>query len=609
MSAERSASPRRAIAGAHDGSTPPAAGALVLAALLVSVAARIAFGLGPSMWAWGFTPHAFLPAALGLLPTLALALLLVPALGEALARPPERLAPPPPWLAALACGAAVLLLDDRLWFVGDFVMRQGSPGSDVISAGSFFQAMPLDVFLHRALPEWLALDSPDRAGPYSRALGALNAAALAWIAARTARALALRGAAAWCFVTGAIGGGYATIFTGLGKASGEMCVLVAIAAYAALRVAREWRGHVTLGLAVALALFVHRSGVVLLPLAAVAWVRGWRAHAGERANRRWLAGPALASAALALAGARIARLVATFDVAHHLGPAWSTAGAPSPAFERLVHAADVANIVFALAPWAIVAAALAFAPRDASGGAADDDGARAVFGTLAAACAPIFVFVMPQQGVFRDWDVFAFAGVALALLSAYALARAIERGAVPRRLAPALIAAALVPALQWLALNHSTAAGLARVRAYVNGPPARPAATQAMTWDFLATHSFRIGDWPRAADAAARAAALAPHPRLLILWGLAALRVGDVESSHRAFGLLTERAPDQPIGWLGLAGQSARLRIRDDFERAIAMLRSYPPRSAQARLVRGFVGRYPYVVPDSLFARRPAAAR
>jgi tetratricopeptide (TPR) repeat protein len=104
--------------------------------------------------------------------------------------------------------------------------------------------------------------------------------------------------------------------------------------------------------------------------------------------------------------------------------------------------------------------------------------------------------------------------------------------------------------------------------------------------DFIGGRRFRAGEYEPAARDLARAAALAPSPRLLLGWAEASGRAGDWAAAERAYGQLVERAPadDAPLralAWYGLAG--AALQGRDDLaagrarlEQALALRPDYP---------------------------------
>ena len=131
--------------------------------------------------------------------------------------------------------------------------------------------MPLDLFLHHTLPQVMAgamhVDPLDA----ERIVGAFEAAILALLAVAFARALELHGAAALVTVAATALEGWLALFTGYGKAFRELSVVVLAVAAFGVRLVRSGRGIVPLGLAVAVGLALHRSGVGLLPRTRSRW--------------------------------------------------------------------------------------------------------------------------------------------------------------------------------------------------------------------------------------------------------------------------------------------------------------------------------------------------
>src|SRR5437879_4687164 len=207
MSKRRSASIASARPPGHagDAATPhdPASdrAAIALWAVLVALAAtRAALGVGSGTWLWSLILHRFLSPVLGWGLWLVAALALVPPLarrvtpllarwGDAIARQPVGST------VAWALGAAVLawLMPDRVRFVGDFLLRQGTVEVVEQPGVLFPQALPLDVFLHYTLPLKLIAAHLLSANGAARALGAAEAGALGALAAAFARSLDLRG--------------------------------------------------------------------------------------------------------------------------------------------------------------------------------------------------------------------------------------------------------------------------------------------------------------------------------------------------------------------------------------------------------------------------------
>src|SRR5262249_22790672 len=123
-----------------------------------------------------------------------------------------------PALASVALGlglaATVLAFPDRLQFVGDYLLRLGTARGQIPTDTVFPQALPLDLALHYTVPSRLAPAFGGDPNDVSRAIGAVEAAAFAWLAVAFARTLRLRGAAAAAAAATVAFGGALGMFTG-----------------------------------------------------------------------------------------------------------------------------------------------------------------------------------------------------------------------------------------------------------------------------------------------------------------------------------------------------------------------------------------------------------
>jgi hypothetical protein len=268
------------------------------------------------------------------------------------------------------------------------------------------------------------------------------------------------------------------------------------------------------------------------------------------------------------------------------------------------HLLDLANLLPALSPLGIAVPILLFAKRQNA-----DDPAGAILGTLVLSFVPALLLIEPQQGIFRDWDVFAPAGLAISLLAADWIAARVPATVGRSWLAIAASTLAIASSLQWLVLNHDAPRGLARVRAFLMEPPGPEAVDRPLVWDFLTQRSMRLGHWRQAIDAAAHAAADAPHRRILLMWALSATMAEDWPLADTVYTRLLAREPEDPLGWLGLAGIARRTGDRTTLSRAMAKLRSYPPNGEEMSLIRRHLLYYPQVwpPPDSVEGWSPGA--
>jgi len=552
-----------------------------LAALAI---ARLALGFTPGMWVWGMNLHRFLSPALAWLPwAVAVAALAPPVarrleplcarLGDGIARGA--------WPAALAIAVAVALLvglmPDRVRFVGDFLIRQGTVEEAIRPGRVWPQALPLDVLLHYTLPLAISEAGVTDANGAARVLGAIEAALLALAACAFARALALRGASALAVAAVAFCGGALGLFTGYSKAFAEMVVLTAAAAAFGIAAIRLGRGLLALGLVVALGLVLHRSALGLVPAAALAWALWLRAHGGGGKWRR--RGPLVALAipvvALAVMVPRIVSVALRWDPTHFAsaeimaqGGIWMAAFAGS-------RPADLVSLVLMLSPLAVLAPALALAgglPR----------GREALFLLLLAlpfvAVAP---FLHPVGGLFRDWDDFAATGSALSMLTAALVAETLRRAARPW-LAVAVTLAVAAPALQWLAHHADADRGIARALAAVREPPARAGSERASIWDYLGMRNYQLERWRDSAGAFRHAVETAPSPRMLQQWAMAETMAGDLEAAREAYHRQLEKEPDSYGGWMGLAAVASRIPDFVECRRALNRLLEIQPGDPEA---------------------------
>jgi tetratricopeptide (TPR) repeat protein len=568
----------------------PAAAERAAVALWIALAAlalaRLGLSYVPSMWVWGLNLQRFLapPAAwvLWVVATLALAPAIAKALAPGIARAGDRLARGRGSLLAMAAFGAILVLlyPDRVRFVGDFLLRQGTVERAGRPADLFPQALPLDVLLHWRIPRLLESARLLDANGTARLLGAIEAALLALLAAGFARALALRGAAALAAAAIVFFGGPLGMFTGFGKAFAELVVLVAAVGFAGLRVVREGRGLLLLGIAVSIALTLHRSALALLPAGALAYALWWRARGAGGAWRRpgAIAAHAIPLATLAVMLPRIVAIMLRWD-AIHLAPEEVRAqgGALRAAFAG-TRPADLLSLVAMLSPLALAAPALAACLGRAKGRGRE----IAFLLTLAAPLLLSMPFIHPAQGLFRDWDDFVAAGESLSLVAAWLVAETLR--AAPRfawlGLAAALAAAA--PATQWLAHHADLGRGLARVEALVSEAPRRTPDERAKTWDYLGIRNFHLERWDESARAFAHAAATAPSPRILREWANAEARGGRLEEARRICLEIVAKSPGEAGAWSDLVALASMLRDREGTRRAAEGLLAARPGDAFA---------------------------
>ncbi|HTM57373.1 MAG TPA: hypothetical protein VL123_03050 [Candidatus Udaeobacter sp.] len=584
--------------------------------MLALAAARAIASASSGMAMWGLVPQRFLPFALGWLPWIVLTAALIPSLGRrlapSLAAAGEGIVNHPAIAAVLGAGlsvALVLSLPDRTLFLGDFAMRTGMVLTDKDPAVLFPQAMPLDVLTHVRLARWLVTTTGLSVQVVLRGLGAIGAAALAVAALRLPAAIGVRGAAALAATVATWAGGTLGMFTGYGKSAIEMTALTTLASVAALSAvggarARGDRGLIVLGMASAIALGFHRAGLLLVPLALTAML----AAPGSALRPARLIGAALLVAGLAVFGPRAVQLVLTFDQRHHLAPLETRAsGGMLGSLLDPLHLLDVLNVSLVLSPLAPVLLALGIgalgrrrepgaapAPTDAVESA--DHSAfvmrrNAVLVALVLPALALLFLTRPQQGIFRDRDVFAQSGIALSVVTAVAVAGLLGASRARRWLCAAVVLGALVPTVQWLALMNRTEDALRYIRAYIAGPPERPAWDRAATWDFLGTRAMARQQWDVAGDSYQHAVEAAQSPRLIAQWGMTDLMRERQARAESLFDRAVTLDSNFTLGWSGLASAASWTGDLAQCRRAERALERLDPSSPQLVELRAFLAR------------------
>ena len=541
-------------------------------ALAVLALARCALAFLPTMWLWGPNVLAFVAPIPGwtlwALATLALIPPLARRAGPAFARTGDAIADRPA-LASVALGvllaAMVLALPDQLQLVGDYLLRLGTARGQIPTDTVFPQALPLDLALHYTVPSRLASIFGGDPNDVSRVIGAIEAALFAGLAVAFARALRLRGAAAAAAAAVVAFGGALGMFTGFAKVFGELCLITVAFGALSITVVRDGRGLLALSIAVCAGLALHRSALGFLPPLLLVWAMWLRGHGASGAWRRpgTLAALALPPLTLAFMLPRIRAAIASTD-RHHFARDGSDLPHVLGAAFRGIHILDLGNLLLLLSPLALAAPALSalLAPSLAR---------RTETIVLPALLVPfvgLLLFVHPRQGQFRDWDVFTAAGVTVSLVTAWLVGETLRGSSRNAWLAAAVVLGSLAPSVQWLMHNHDVKRGVARVEAYIAGPPMREAEERAQLHNFLGLRHEAWDELEAAAESYARAAELAPSPRILMEWAMAESSRGHLTAAQQILRKLVLRAPDMLLAWSELARVSYMLRDTTECRRA-----------------------------------------
>jgi len=554
---------------AAEGPLPSAARAL-WAASIGLLALRALAALLPGRYLWGLDlarDVGPLAAVVGLALPLALH---VPALARATARLVPRSARAQALLALGLAGCLALFMlahPDRALFTGDASLRHGAFAAMAEPEKLAAQAMRADLVLHHDLPRWASEHTPWNADEAGRAEGALLAFLTALAGWRLATALGARaelaiaiGAIAAC--TGAL-----ALDNGYGKASVEVACLTGIAAVGVVHAARDGTGLGTVGASVALGLLLHRSALALLPawLVSVALV----VRAGTWKRPAAIAGALAPLVVLALVAPRLVHVMGSFDRERHLtgGLAHTLGLAFSPS-----HVADVFHTLCLLVPLVLLLPLLAFlAPRPP---------ARETLALAALALPPLvlLVVVQPQQGLSRDWDVFAFAGVALAAVVAWRVVAVLGEPRA-RWLALPLAVSAACPALQFAALQTDSARTWARAESILIGPPDRDPSERARGLSTMGMMHYGRGDFVHALALFERSTDAAPNPRTFAEQGMALTMMGRPQEALARYRHAVSLDPDLLIGWRGIAAAASAVGDREAMRDAVHALERLEPGS------------------------------
>jgi len=540
--------------------------------------ARLAAAVLPTTAPWALSIGRFVPGAAG--PGgLALGLVLVawaflhprsPSPGRTMR---AALHPAVPLIAGLA---VILLLPDRLHFLGDSIVRQGE-FDRATYVRLFPQASPLDVYLFTALRRLSGLSG----SAFGRLLGAIGFLGVWFGALRFARWAAQtpesRAVAVWTVSFS----GCLVFCTGYLKVTPLLCGAVAVAVACSVEALASRAALVPAALSVSLAALLHRSGLAVLPAGLFVLL-----HHARSARDRWPT-YAVAAGVIAVAGgfatAHAVVVLRQFDVPRNL---LLHDGMPA------IHGRQWGGFVNVL--WVLAPALPFLILLPLVRGRAVWRAMRLPFLTATAVLA-VLALVHPPQGAIRDWDVFALGGLLLSLAVAGMLGHLLDRARPGLPGALALIAVVALPSLQWVVNAHDRPRGLARVADVAAHAPMEEA-HRAQLFDYLGSQYMQEGRWEDAADALQRAVTLAPHRRLYLMWALAETGTGDYREAGQAYGAMLHNLGPDPLGYLGLAGAAAARGDTLTTRRALEGLMAFPPEDRSPCIT--YLRRYPQVWPS-----------
>jgi hypothetical protein len=334
-----------------------------------------------------------------------------------------------------------------------------------------------------------------------------------------------------------------------------MTLVVAAAGLFMTRLSRGAGSLLPLGITLAAGALIHRSTLALYPaalLAAGSWIRQQPAGAWRRPAS--LVAFVLPVAAQAIALPRMLSVMGSIDALHFTPPEVASEGWLAATFGP-ARLADMLNLVLMLSPAYVGAAALLLA----SPGAWRARPGFAVLALLALTLIGMMVFVHPQQGMYRDWDVFATLGMALSLLAAFAIGEGLRAAPARSFVAVPVVATVAMFTVQWLFHEADLDRGLERVRAFMHEPPARTRLQRATTWEYVGIRDVRAGRWDDAATAYGQAAGELSSPNILRQLGFANEFSGHLDRARDVYRLMLSRNPADEFAKARLAVVTARM--------------------------------------------------
>ncbi len=554
--------------------------ALVLG-LLTVLAIRVLAVFVPGRPLWGFDLWRDVPEAEWIASVVVVLVAMVPAVGRRL----TRLLPDSAGMlfaSALVVATALAMFTlahpDRALYTGDASLRHGEFATLEHPETVAPQATRGDLYLHHALPRAVAASTPMTPEDVGRAQGALLAFLTALAGWRLAVAAGTRGLVALAVATIAASTGALALDNGYAKASVEVCALATLLAAGVVRLENDGRGLGTVGVSLGLALLLHRSALALVPVWLVGAVLVFRTRRRPDGST-WL-GLLAPLAALSIAGPDLWRVVSGYDRAQHLP---TSSGALLARFQaaRLADRANVLGLLVPLAP--VLPLLLSLRPRL---------GARqwALAAALVIPPLALLVLVPPQQGLFRDWDVFAFAGSVVAALLAWRFAAVLSATSRARSLAAAFGLASLLPALQWAAIQSDPPRLWARAESILVGPPFRETEERAQGLATLGLLRYARGQFADARRLFQRSLDLSPHPRMLVQWGILAGLSGHPDEAMGYYRRATQIRPDLASAWQGVAEVGITLGDAASVREAVTRLVELEPTNPALPAAKQWLG-------------------
>jgi hypothetical protein len=323
---------------------------------------------------------------------------------------------------------------------------------------------------------------------------------------------------------------------------------------------------VTPGLILLAGLFFHVQLVLLAP--SYLWLLLWVLAAGR--NPAWSLRLAIAVGLATVAGL----LVAVY--ATPLG----TFALPLSSAEYGVftgtHLLDIVNIVLLLNPVLLLLAVISvfrlFAKKQSE---------RRVTAFALSLGVPAWLFILfvrPELGLARDWDLYAITVLGIAAPGVFSLARTVARSKNPARYTPVLVPAivfSVALVVSWIGLNASAGRSVARYRAILVYDTTNP----GYTYENLALFYQENYQYSLQIDALEKAYELSHNPRILQKLGRVYNENNNPARAEQVIRLYLAAVPENKEARIWLVGQLAKREALDEMIEMCIEGIEYSPRT------------------------------
>lgn len=481
------------------------------------------------------------------------------------------------------------LLPDRAKFVGDALLRDGLLDESSGFAKIFPQALPLDGWLHHGFPRWctqVASISPLRV---AFSIGAFEAFLLGALAGQYAENTSDRASVFAATALTIMFGGYLSLYSGYGKPTTELVLAtLAVCVFGQAMLSKISASPLYVSVPAALALLLHRSGLVLLIPALLLVLVGCVSRRDSPLSVRLQQWAACLIPVVAFLFLRttLFNIFEHFDNQVNINPAdVQESGGAVIAGLHGVRLLDSVNVLIFYSPSALVVIAMAF-------GLPVSNGALAIL-FIFGVTLPMLLFVRDTLGPFRDYDVLGMCGVALNVFCASRVGMLVGREGTRRAAAVSLVLLSAVPTLQYMWIQTEPDIAIARAMSFVDAAPRRLEIHRAATLDYVGLFELRREHFKAAAEAYHRLSIETPLPRAYKSWGIAAMLADDVEGAREAFTGLRVRTPEDPVATFMLWAASSMTGHVQVADSLAGKMRPWTPEGSEFQQVVGLLDHYP----------------